>query len=217
MATKTNEHDERLLANLARRRGYLRHLERTKPGDPRTLAEADGLAADERRYRAREEFKAALGVEEIKWSGRNVSRLLRSTGERPDRVEEIRAILEALGLGNIKGWPGKGGVFDHGTSWGRRTKIGPRSSLVPFALVGHPYDIDADERGLLTELAKYPTLRVAVDDRPSFYGFRTHHVRISVPEPRKPFDADVSTAKTRRAARAARHAFLAEGLPLEPT
>ncbi|MBV8557639.1 MAG: hypothetical protein JO116_18915, partial [Planctomycetaceae bacterium] len=73
-----------------------------------------------------------------------------------------------------------GQVFDHETMWGRRG--------IPTTLVGDPYQIGADERALLAELARHPTLAVAVDDRLSFYyparlvdGQRrggTHHVRI---------------------------------------
>ena len=48
---------------------------------------------------------------------------------------------------------------------------------------------------------------VAVDDRPGYYGFGTHHVRVEVREVRRPYEKPPSTRKTRRAARAARKAF----------
>ena len=132
-----------------------------------------------------------------------MGRLLRAMGERPARVEEMWSILGGLGMGPRRAWPSPGGIFDHGTIWGR---LG-----IPTTIVGDPYQIDADERALLAGLARHPTLAVAVDDRLSFYyPGGTHHVRIWVPEPRKPFDPGPATYKTRRAARAARQAFAEE-------
>jgi hypothetical protein len=110
----------------------------------------------------------------------------------------MRGILGALGLGDAP-WLEQGGVFDHGELWSR---FG-----VPSLVTGHPYQIGDDEAALLAELGRYPTLRVGVDDRPSYYGFGTHHVRVELPEPRRPFAKPPSTAKTRSAARAARRAF----------
>ena len=167
-------------------------LERTRPEDSYTKDLRRSLEELERRARDRAAFAAEFGLVEYEWSEHALGRLLRATGERPARVAEMRAILGRLGQ-----------VFDHETMWGRRG--------IPTTLVGDPYQIGADERALLAELARYPTLAVAVDDRPSFYyPGGTHHVRIWVPEPRKPFDPGPATYKTRRAARAARKAFAEE-------
>lgn len=138
----------------------------------------------------------------VKWSGRNLTILLRSTGERPQRLDEMRELLGWLGLGESRTWPGPGGVFDHGEMWARSGRA--------VALVGHPYQITADERVWLAELARYPTLRVAVDDEPSYYGYRTHHVRVEVIAPCRPFVRGVSSRTTRQAAHRARRAFAEE-------
>ncbi len=152
--------------------------------------------------RLRADFAQDFGAREIRWSGYNLSRLLRLTGERPARVAEMRSVLDALGLAGIsQRWIGMGGAFDHGVFWGRGGK--------PWALVGHPYPygFGPDERALLADLARFPTLLVRVDDRPSYYGFGTHHVRVELAEVRRPFTPFPSTARTRAAARAARQAF----------
>jgi hypothetical protein len=156
-------------------------------------------------------FASEFGARAVRWSGRNLSRLLRATGERPERVAAMRALLDALGMGPSRRWPGRGGVFDHGEMWARRGS--------PWAVVGHPYGVDDRERGWLAELARFPTLRVAVDDRPGHYApqgrpVRTNHVRVEVPAPRPPFAPPPSTWKTRAAA-AARRAFAAEFPPGE--
>ena len=132
------------------------------------------------------------------WSGHNLSRLLRSTGERPERVNELRAILSALGGGGSR-FAGKWGAFDHGKLWGRDRK--------PLMITGAPYQITNDERELLGMLARFGTIRVAVDDMPSDYGYGTHHVRIEVINPVRPFTRFPSTQKTRTASRLARRAF----------
>ena len=188
------------------------YLERTRPGDSYTKDLRRSLEDLERQDRDRAAFAAEFGLAEYEWTGRNVGRLLRATGERPARVEEMWAILSSLGMGPSRSWPSPCGVFDHGTLWGR--------SGIPTTIVGDPYSINADAWALLAELARHPTLACAIDDRPSFYyparivdGARrggTHHVRIWVREPRKPFDRGISTSKTRRAARAARAAFAEE-------
>lgn len=151
---------------------------------------------------AREAFAHQHQAREIKWSGHNLGRLLRLTGERPERVAEMWAILGALGMGELschRHWPCTGGVFDHGEMWGR---FG-----VPWCVVGHPYGIDDEERDLLAILGRFGTLRVGVNDRPSYYGHGTDHVRVEIVEPRRPFRKPPSTGKTRAAARAARMAF----------
>jgi hypothetical protein len=149
----------------------------------------------------RDVFAYEFGVSRMKWSAHHVSRLLRLTGERPQRVAEMREILGHLGLGSAS-WAGIGGVFDHGELWGR--------ARTPMMLVGHPYGIDAREHMLLAELARFSTLRVNVDDRPSYYGHGTNHVRVELAEVRRPFVKPPSTQKTRKAARAARRAFAEE-------
>lgn len=153
-----------------------------------------------RTMQLRADFGRDFGAREIRWSVYNLSRMLRLTGERPARVAEMRELLKILGLAGIsQRWIGMGGVFDHGVFWGRAGK--------PWALVGHPYGINDDERTWLAELARYPTLRVYVNDRLGYYGFGTDHVRVELPEPRRPSVPFPSTRKTRAAARAARLAF----------
>jgi hypothetical protein len=149
----------------------------------------------------RDAFAYDYAVAEMRWSSRNVSRMLRLTGERPERVKAMRWLLGELGMDHSS-WAGIGGVFDHGELWGR--------ARTPLMLVGHPYGIDDDERTLLAELARFGPLRVSVDDRPSYYGHRTNHVRVELTEVRRPFAKPPSTWKTRIAACAARRAFAAE-------
>jgi len=162
--------------------------------DPRSQAELNRTAE------CRAAFARDFGAGEIKWGGRNLSRLLRMTGERPQRVGEMRSFLSVLGLDcDSARWVSRGGVFDHGEMWGRGGE--------PWAVVGHPYRIDDDKRGLIADLARFPMLRVSVDDRPSYYGFGTHHVRVELVEVRSPFKPYPSTPKTRAAAREARKAF----------
>ena len=90
-------------------------------------------------------------------------------------------------------------MFDHGECWGRGGK--------PLILVGHPYQVGEEGRVLLAALARFGGLTVAVDDRPGYYGFGTHHGRVGVREARRPYEKPPSTYKTRKAARAARNAF----------
>jgi hypothetical protein len=148
-------------------------------------------------------FAAHFNAREMRWSVHNVSRLLRSTGERPERVRELKSILGHLGMG-VERFAGTWGVFDHGKLWGRDGK--------PLMVTGAPYGITADERELLGMLARFGTLRVSVDDRPSDYGHGTHHVRIEVVNPVSPFKLFPSTRKTREAACLARRAFESEGM-----
>jgi hypothetical protein len=146
-------------------------------------------------------FATHFNVREMRWTAHNVSRMIRSTGERPERVKELRTILGALGMGAER-FAGIGGVFDHGKLWGRDGK--------PILVVGAPYGIATYERELLGMLAQFGTLRVSVDDRPSEYGHGTHHVRVEVVDPVQPYAPFPSTWKTREAARRARRAFAAE-------
>jgi hypothetical protein len=136
-------------------------------------------------------FATSFGVRKATASAYNLSRMIRSTGERPGRVAEMKKIIHALASQSDRqcfflGW----GVFDHGDMWCRFGK--------PVILVGHPYDIADHEREFLTELGRYNTLRVSIDDRPSYYGFGTHHVRIEVANPTTPYRVPKSTANTRR-------------------
>jgi hypothetical protein len=141
---------------------------------PPTAAEkaAARLAArkEQEHYdRLRADFARDFRVREYRWTARNVNRLLAGTGEPPEQVKWMRAILAELGGATGPHWP----VFDHGTLWGRQR--------VPLILVGDPYDIEPRKAELLAELGRASTrLRVTVDDRPSFYYSRTHHVRVEV-------------------------------------
>lgn len=152
--------------------------------------------------RLREAFARDFGARPAGWSGHNLSRMLRATGERPARVEAMRAILGDFGLGDRRrscNWISAGGVFDHGQLWLR--------SGLPSILVGHPYGIDDDEHAMLAELRRFRVLRVAVDDRVSNYGFGNNHDRVVLAEPRRPFREFPATPKTRAFRRAARAAF----------
>jgi hypothetical protein len=163
--------------------------------------------------RLRETFVTEFGVREQAWSPHNLSRFLRLTGERPERVAEMRAILGWLGLGSNSascgGWLNMDGVFDHGEMWGRGGR--------PLMLVGHPYNIYTEQRGLLAELGCFGGLRVNVDDRPSHYGFGTHHVRVELVEARRPYAVPPSTRKTQVVARQFRRALEEESLPVRKT
>src|SRR4051794_14802193 len=101
----------------------------------------------------RDDFARDFDAREVGWSGYNLSRLLRLTGERPARVAEMRAVLDACGLAGVsRRWIGRGGLFDHGEMWGR--------DRTPLLIVGHPYDVDRAGRALLAELGRFPMLRV---------------------------------------------------------
>jgi hypothetical protein len=63
-----------------------------------------------------------------------------------------------------------------------------------------------------TALARFPTLRIGLDDRPSYYGFGTRHVRIEAVSPRRPFRVPPMTESTRAYARRARRAFAEAGM-----
>jgi hypothetical protein len=85
------------------------------------------------------------------------------------------------------------GVFD------RREIVRPSRAA---AHAGRPplRDISPGERALLAELGRFSGLRVNVDDRPSHYGFGTHHVRVELVEARRPCAVPPSTRKTEAAA-----------------
>lgn len=153
----------------------------------------------------RSAFASDLAVRPCRWSAHNLTVMLRRTGDSPARVAEMRDLLGALGMdqcGHRHSWISMGGVFDHGEMWSR--------DGVPVVIVGHPYDIDPDERHWLAELARFPGLAVNVDDRPSYYGYGTHHVRVELAEVRRPFRTVPSTPRTGAYARKARRAFAEE-------
>jgi len=150
---------------------------------------------------ARDIFARDFHTRPIKWSAFNVARLLKATGERPERVAEMRAILGHLGMGHYP-WPCTMGVWDHGELWARHGH--------PWAIVGHPYGVNAERRRLLATLPRFPGLRVRLDDRPSYYGHGTNHVRVELAERRRPYRLFPATKKTRAAALQARRAFAEE-------
>lgn len=153
--------------------------------------------------RLRTEFAAEFRVRPIKWSGHNLARMLRLTGESPARVAEMRSILGALGMGDPRcSWIAAAGIFDHGEAWGR--------DRVPRYFVGHPYQVGDEQRSLLARLSRFNALIVHIDDRPSYYGFGTHHVRVELAGRRRPWMEMPATPWTRKAARLARRAFLEE-------
>lgn len=136
-------------------------------------------------------FAREMEATTIRWSTYNVTRLLRSTGERPERVDEAWGFLMELGMGPDarRAWPTQSGAFDHGVLWARGGR--------PWAIVGAPYELSSAHRFLLETLGRsFPTIRVAIDDRPSYYGFGTCHVRIEVPEPRRPYCKPLATRAT---------------------
>jgi hypothetical protein len=163
--------------------------------DVRRLAESARLDA------LRDAFAREFGVRPCKWSDHNLARMLRLTGERSARIAEMRRLLDDLGMG-CRGWIVTGGVFDHGEFWA--------SDRIPRLIVGHPYDIGKDERSWLGDLSRFTTIRVSIDDRESYYGFGTHHVRIELTEVRRPFDVLPATRQTRAFARSARKALAEE-------
>jgi hypothetical protein len=153
----------------------------------------------------RDAFIAAFGVRKAKWSAHNLARMLNASGHTREVIAAARAILGKLGLGDGQcerpyyQWICTSGVFDHGEMWS--------FAGLPSILVGHPYQIGDDERDALGRLDRLGGFRVAIDDRPSYYGFGTHHVRVELVGARKPFTPIPSTPKTRAYARAARAAF----------
>ncbi len=164
--------------------------------NPRYLAE---LARSER-LRANFSFQFH-DARQYAYSAFNVGRLLNATGERPSRIAEMWAILVDLGM-NDRRWVEPCEVFSHGEVWGVDGQ--------PRIILGHPFDISPRQVEWLGNLGRYPALRVGVDDRPSHYGFGTHHVRVELVEPRPKFRVLKSTRKTRAYAHAARRAFAEE-------
>jgi hypothetical protein len=193
--------------SLAVRRAYIARVA------PEALADFDATEA------ALAAFAAENDVVETDCSDRNLSLMLGSTGEQPERVAEMRAILSRASQGDPGGrsyyngrtyQPSLGcyGAFDHPTMW--------RRGRHPVMLVGHPYGLSDDVAAELDYLSRAfaGSLRVTVDAYPSFYGHGTNHVRVELVEVRRPFRKLPSTHKTRAAARAARKAFRDE---LEPS
>jgi hypothetical protein len=117
-------------------------------------------------------------VREFQGSAHHLARLLNRTGEDPERVKEMKGIIAGL-CGGLDGprWCktlDRGGTFDHGDFWGR--------DGAPVMMVGSPYTINEWECARLEALKQFDRLSVAVDDRPSYYGSGTHHVRIALAE-----------------------------------
>lgn len=165
-------------------------------------AEAAALAELVRVSTLAVRFADEFGAVRVRWSDYNLSRLLRLTGERPARVDEMRRMVLGLCGPRFK-WLSPVGVLDHGEFWGRRGR--------PWAIVSHPYHLDPGQRAAISELGRFtPRLKVSVDDRPSHYGFGTHHVRLEVPEPRTPYRKPPSTHKTRAVSAAFRRALADE-------
>jgi hypothetical protein len=171
---------------------YRSRLTRTDPAYLKRLDEADAL---------RQAFLAELGLRPISWSAHNLSRLLNATGDTPDRVKVMRALLDKLGMGSYS-WITIGGVFDHGEFFARDRH--------PAVIVGHPYGISDEQHELLAALGRFSGLRVSVDDRPSYYQARTNHVRVELAEVRRRYITPRSTYKTRSVAATFRKAMRAE-------
>jgi hypothetical protein len=124
----------------------------------------------------KDRFGREFRVREFQWSAHHLTRLLKRTGEDPERVKEMIQIVARL-CGGLEGpryckTLDRGGAFDHGDFWGR--------DGAPVMMVGAPYTINERGRAQLEALAQFSTLHVAVDDRPSIYGSGTHHVRIAL-------------------------------------
>jgi hypothetical protein len=182
----------------------------------RAAERAAGITRVVHQEEARAAFAREFGVRRVRWSYCGFTRLLRATGERPARVDEMRSLLGALGaehwgpnpnhLGRSSGFYRTvtiGGCWDHGELWSR--------SGCPSIVVGHPYQISDEQRALLAELAtRFPGLRVAVDDRPGHHIARTHHVRVELVERRQPWKPFPATYRTREVARAFRKALVEE-------
>jgi len=119
----------------------------------------------------RQTFANHFGVRPIKWSRHNLIRLLNKTGEPPERILELRGLLDLLGMNSAAGrhWIRCGGVWDHGEMWSKNGQ--------PCIVVGHPEDIRAvsDEyQAALDEVARWsPRLLLSIDDRESYYFLRT--------------------------------------------
>jgi hypothetical protein len=130
----------------------------------RRLAEAD---------QHRSQFIDDFRVREVPLTGRRLGRILKlACGGQPERLDEIRGLLAQHGLHGVPRWPAGGGALDHPSLWAR--------DGVPCILVSYPYFLTDENRRLLDELAKFPAIRVGVDDRPGFHEALSHHVRVEV-------------------------------------
>lgn len=150
----------------------------------------------------RKAFAIEMEATEIRFSAHNISRLLRSSGERPERIDEAWEFLIALGMDGAGGkqYPAQLGVFDHATVWARAGR--------PWAIVGHPYQISDLHRFTLATMGRtFPTIKVSIDDRASFYGFGTRHIRIEVPQPRRAYTVPLATRQTKEIKRLFRSAL----------
>jgi hypothetical protein len=177
------------------------------PGDARDLAEIRRRSAERRALAAkheaesearREAFRVANGLgRKVDLAGRNLTRMLHATGERPERIAELRRMLRDLGLDTGR-WLNWSYPFDHLELWTRPGA--PRN--VPTILVSHPYGIPDGFPEALRRLGlAFPSIRTHVDDQPSYYGYGTAHFRIEVIDPRPPWRPVPSSSQTRRIAR----------------
>ena len=173
MAAMTNRpYRDRVIAN-AERLAILAKMRAWKVGDLDAyrvqLLDLANLKAD---------LADDFGVLPAKWSGRHLVRILAMSGANQEHVAEALAILARLGLGSMPTlypkYPTLNSVFDHGEMW--------RRGRHPWAIIGHPYPcaVHDEERNLLASLKDLGVLHVGVDDRPSYYGHGTHHIRISL-------------------------------------
>lgn len=152
----------------------------------------------------RQTFIEKFQCREIKWSAYNLVRLLRATGESPERLVIVRRALANLGMGqdwfrNSRSWPNTGGIFDHGEMFSQ--------DGLPRIIVGHPYYISDEQQLFFHDLNQFTALRFYVDDIESYYGFNTHHIRIYLADPRKPYHKLPATPKTRAVAKAFNEEF----------
>jgi hypothetical protein len=77
-------------------------------------------------------FAYHFGFRPIKWSRHNLMRLLNKTVEPPERILELRGLLDLLGMNTAAGrhWIDCGGVWDHSEMWSKNGQ--------PWIVVGHP-------------------------------------------------------------------------------
>ena len=125
---------------------------------------------------AREQaFARDFGVYKIKWSRHNLMRLLNKTGEPPERILELRELLDRSGMkAESSRYINCGGVWDHGEMWAKNGQ--------PWIVVGDPYNINDEEQAALDQITRWsPRLLLSIDDRESYYcPETTHHVRLEL-------------------------------------
>jgi hypothetical protein len=156
-----------------------------------TLADLDPDRERLRAARLESEFRRRYCVREYHNGGRHVLAVLRSGGAPRRDVLDAYDLLtgppvvirgrEYRHSGLPSGW----GAFDHGGVYGRARR--------PLVLVGHPYQLSADDHMLLDTLAALG-LDVRTDGE-SFYGFGTFQVLVAnpaagIPAVLRPLDPD---------------------------